>query len=290
MGMIDPKSEAQAEVKPNVKAAEVDSAAIKQKGSGRVGNHNKKFSVTIQLPEDVAERLPEWLSSERLMGEVAKAAAAVAATPARSRLVSRLFVIAVVVLAAELFVGALLLGYVAGGWFRTAPTEVATEPASPDAQAATSAEPAATTEPAASSAESAPPSSEPADASSEPAAGTEPDASAATPAPPAPAPAAPQAAAPPAPATVAPSARPAPSAFSPANRPPQVYRVQVGAFRQPINADQLVIRLREDGYQPVVRTVGGLRVVQIGSFTNRAAAERLVRELRAKRYDALVVP
>jgi N-acetylmuramoyl-L-alanine amidase len=66
--------------------------------------------------------------------------------------------------------------------------------------------------------------------------------------------------------------------------------VQVGAFRQSINADQLVVRLREDGYQPVIRRAGGLYVVQIGSFTDRAAAERLASRLRARRYDALVLP
>jgi cell division septation protein DedD len=36
--------------------------------------------------------------------------------------------------------------------------------------------------------------------------------------------------------------------------------------------------------------VGDLQVVSVGAFTSRAAAQRLAAELRAKRYDALVVP
>ncbi|HXF82823.1 MAG TPA: SPOR domain-containing protein, partial [bacterium] len=82
---------------------------------------------------------------------------------------------------------------------------------------------------------------------------------------------------------------PVPALPTPAAVPP-TYRVQVGAFRRQINVDEVVLRLRADGYRPVVRRAGDLQIVSVGSFTSRAAAQRLAAELRAKRYDALVVP
>ncbi|HEU5297914.1 MAG TPA: SPOR domain-containing protein [bacterium] len=64
----------------------------------------------------------------------------------------------------------------------------------------------------------------------------------------------------------------------------------MGAFRQRINADQLAIRLRADGYRPVIRTAGEFLLVTVGSFPSRSGAERLAAQLRARRYDALVIP
>lgn len=75
-----------------------------------------------------------------------------------------------------------------------------------------------------------------------------------------------------------------------AANPARAYRVQLGAFRMRANADELIFRLRRDGYQPSIRTSRGLMFVRIGSFKTRAGAERLAGELRAKRYDVLVVP
>ncbi|HXF81366.1 MAG TPA: hypothetical protein VNN19_01225, partial [bacterium] len=56
----------------------------KRKPPAKGSNHRKRFSVTIQVPEDVVERWPEWFTTERLMGEVFQAAA-LAAAAARAR-------------------------------------------------------------------------------------------------------------------------------------------------------------------------------------------------------------
>jgi cell division septation protein DedD len=56
----------------------------------------------------------------------------------------------------------------------------------------------------------------------------------------------------------------------------------------PATVAALVQRLRGDGYEPVVRVVRDLRLVQVGAFRTRAAAARLVAELRARRYGAYV--
>lgn len=66
------------------------------------------------------------------------------------------------------------------------------------------------------------------------------------------------------------------------------FRLQVGAFRSRENAEALVRRLQEDGFQPYINFVAGMHRVRIGPFSNRADADRLAEELRAKNYDVFV--
>jgi len=66
------------------------------------------------------------------------------------------------------------------------------------------------------------------------------------------------------------------------------FRVQVGAFRSRENAEALVRRLQEDGFQPYINFVAGMHRVRIGPFSNRADADRLAEELRAKNYDVFI--
>lgn len=66
------------------------------------------------------------------------------------------------------------------------------------------------------------------------------------------------------------------------------FRVQVGAFRSRENAEALVRRLQEDGFQPYINLVAGMHRVRIGPFSNRADAEKLAEELRAKNYNVFV--
>lgn len=66
------------------------------------------------------------------------------------------------------------------------------------------------------------------------------------------------------------------------------FRVQVGAFRSRGNAEALVRRLQEDGFQPFINYSAGMYRVRIGPFSNRADADRLAEELRAKNYDVFV--
>lgn len=66
------------------------------------------------------------------------------------------------------------------------------------------------------------------------------------------------------------------------------FRVQVGAFRSRENAEALVRRLQEDGFQPFINYTAGMYRVRIGPFSDRADADRLAEELRAKNYEVFV--
>lgn len=68
-----------------------------------------------------------------------------------------------------------------------------------------------------------------------------------------------------------------------------LYKVQVGAFSVKANAEKLVNELKGKGYSPFIVTQGGLYKVQVGAFSVRANAEALVAELKRKGYDAIIV-
>lgn len=69
------------------------------------------------------------------------------------------------------------------------------------------------------------------------------------------------------------------------------FAAQTGAFRYQRSVDALVTRLREAGYRPRVVHVprNSLIRVRIGRFSTAAAAARLVRELEAHGFTAVVV-
>ncbi|MDQ7844619.1 MAG: SPOR domain-containing protein [Armatimonadota bacterium] len=234
----------------------------------RLTNSGKKFSVTIQVPEDVAAQWPEWFSTDKLTGEVFKAAA-VTGAPARARLLSRLTTLAVLVLIVELFIGGLALGYFASSWLRRP------QSASPGAV------PAVTGEETADAPASGPAVPTPADAP--PAGSSAVQAPVATP---------PSAAAGPG-ATAGSTAASAGSTAAPASepaRPATRFRVQVGAYRIEANARAVVGRLRDQGYRADVRTYGGLYLVQVGSFASRADAAKLAQDLQRLGYETLIIP
>lgn len=67
-----------------------------------------------------------------------------------------------------------------------------------------------------------------------------------------------------------------------------LYRVQVGAFSSRANADRLVAQLKELGYEAIVSDGPPYRV-QTGAFASRENAVRLSEELKAKGFDVVVV-
>jgi len=209
--------------------------------------NGKKFSVTVQVPEEVAARWPEWFTTDKLMGEAYKAAA-VAGAPARARALSRLGVLVVGLLVIELFVAGVVLGYLGAGWFHLV---AVSEPRPAASDVVSDAPEPVETAVAAVLMATAAASSSPSTAQATSTTGT---------------------------------------LRTLAANPARAHRVQLGAFRMRANADELIFRLRRDGYQPSIRTSRGLMFVRIGSFKTRAGAERLAGELRAKRYDVLVVP
>lgn len=68
-----------------------------------------------------------------------------------------------------------------------------------------------------------------------------------------------------------------------------VYRVQVGLFRVPNNAQNLQENLRMGGYDVTIVPQGDLYAVQVGNFDNMDDAADLEQELRTQGYSTLVV-
>jgi len=67
-----------------------------------------------------------------------------------------------------------------------------------------------------------------------------------------------------------------------------LYRVQVGAFSSRANADRLVAQLKELGYDAIVSDGPPYRV-QTGAFSSRENALRFSEELKAKGFEVAVV-
>lgn len=66
------------------------------------------------------------------------------------------------------------------------------------------------------------------------------------------------------------------------------YRVQVGAFSERTNADNLSAALKENGYECMV-TSGPPYRVQTGAFSSEKNAISLMNELKTKGYEAIIV-
>lgn len=198
-------------------------------GSGR------KFSITIQVPDDVAAEWPQRSTAEKLIHEVYAAMGGSPAAPGVTpRVRPRMLVIAV----AGLFVAGLVGGYLGARGYQTVsgsrrpPATVSAPQPAAEVAAVSSPPPVAVPPP-----ESAPPAGLPA-------AGD--------------------------------------------GAPTVTYRVQVGAFRQPEYARDLVQRLQRDGFRAEMTQSGRLTLVLLGRFRVRADAERFAAHLKARRYDAFV--
>jgi cell division septation protein DedD len=66
--------------------------------------------------------------------------------------------------------------------------------------------------------------------------------------------------------------------------------VQAGAYTIRQNADARTAALRGDGFSPYIVKEGRLFKVFTGAFRDRAGAERLAAQMRAKGYEAIIVP
>lgn len=77
--------------------------------------------------------------------------------------------------------------------------------------------------------------------------------------------------------------------FSNDNEIDVVYRVQVGVFRVPGNAESLLQNLIMAGYDAVIVPQGDLYAVQVGNFTTLEEAKDLEDELRLEGYSTLIV-
>lgn len=67
-----------------------------------------------------------------------------------------------------------------------------------------------------------------------------------------------------------------------------LYRVQVGVFSERANADRMVTMLKEEGYEGIILP-GPPHRVQTGAFGSQENAARLVNELVQKGFEAIIV-
>ncbi len=69
----------------------------------------------------------------------------------------------------------------------------------------------------------------------------------------------------------------------------EVYRVQIGLFRIPSNAESLQENLSMAGYEVSIIPQGDLYAVQVGNLSNMEDAIQLEQELRLQGYSTLIV-
>ncbi|MBV1817350.1 N-acetylmuramoyl-L-alanine amidase [Bacteroidales bacterium MSK.15.36] len=69
----------------------------------------------------------------------------------------------------------------------------------------------------------------------------------------------------------------------------KLYRVQTGAFSVRKNADDLLKKLKAKGYDAIIVQDKGLYKVQTGAFSKRENADKLVAKLRRDGFEAFVI-
>lgn len=72
-------------------------------------------------------------------------------------------------------------------------------------------------------------------------------------------------------------------------KPRKLYKVQVGAFSIRENAQRLVNELKGKGYETIIVVSDGLYKVQAGAFSIKRNAEKLLQQLKLDGYDAFIV-
>ena len=215
----------------------------------------KKFSITIQVPEDVTAQWPDRATAEKLVQEVYTAMGTSSASPQKAppqmaspprvvapptrRGIAGVVVAALVAGGVGGYLGArLYLGPMADRPVTTTPARAQTSPSSsvqsqPVDQPVTSASPAAQ-----------PPSAVPGEQMAD--------------------------------SKLVASV-------------PATYNVQVGAYKIRENAEVLLQRLQQDGFQAEIVRSSGLYVVQLGPLPSLQDAGRLVERLKLHQYDAVVL-
>jgi cell division septation protein DedD len=217
----------------------------------------KKFSITIQVPEDLTAQWPNRATAEKLVQEVYTAMGSAstsqqlppqAALPSQSAAPPTRRGMATVVLAALVAGG--VGGYLGARLYfgPIAERSIAPAPARSEPVQSTPASPV-----------------QPAQA--------DPTAISSTP------------------TAQAPTAQPVdqPSASKSITSVHSAYNIQVGAYRVRENAEVLLQRLQQDGFQAQIVRSSGLYVVQLGPFQSLQDAGRQVESLRAHQYDAFVI-
>lgn len=67
------------------------------------------------------------------------------------------------------------------------------------------------------------------------------------------------------------------------------YRVQLGAYTVRTNAEKMVKSLKADGYSAIIKDDGKLLKVQLGAFSNKSNAESYSQQLKSKGYKTYII-
>lgn len=67
-----------------------------------------------------------------------------------------------------------------------------------------------------------------------------------------------------------------------------IYKVQVGAYKLKLNANNAAKKIKKKGFDAVVTKVGNYYKVQIGAYSKKANAEAMVKKLKEAGFDARV--
>ena len=68
----------------------------------------------------------------------------------------------------------------------------------------------------------------------------------------------------------------------------KLYRVQVGAYKNKGNAEKMVKELKAKGYNAIITNTDNLYRVQVGAYKNKSNAQKIVNELKSKGYSAII--
>jgi N-acetylmuramoyl-L-alanine amidase len=78
-------------------------------------------------------------------------------------------------------------------------------------------------------------------------------------------------------------------AFNITKKPTALYRVQIGAFSNRTNADNLASQAKAKGFDAIVVLRDGLYKVQIGAFASKDNADALATKAKNAGFDAIVI-
>ncbi|TMJ06483.1 MAG: hypothetical protein E6H01_01765 [Bacillati bacterium ANGP1] len=239
-------------VRRRVLKTELGGATVNERSKTASG---KKFSITIQVPDDVAAQWPDRSTAERLIEEIFRAMSGASSASSGRPSSPRARTPVVVLFLAALFAAGLIAGYLGARAY----TVFSSPGDRPATAAALRPDPAST--PQATTSQAGPQPAADLSASSTPAAEPQP-----------------------APATVSPEV-----AARTIVAPAVVYHVQIGAFRLRENADTLIQLLDRDGFKANVLQSGKLYIVYLGTFADQKDAARLANALRNHHYDVVVI-
>ena len=67
-----------------------------------------------------------------------------------------------------------------------------------------------------------------------------------------------------------------------------LYRVQVGAYKNKANADAQLARVKAAGFDTYMVQIGGLYKIQVGAYREKANADNMLKKLKSAGFDAFI--